>query len=48
MKTFLKYGGALIALYLIVDHVQGTSTLGKSATSFVSGSVKAFQGTGSN
>jgi hypothetical protein len=44
MKTALKYGAALIALYLGVEYASGSEGLVKTTLNSGSNLVKTFQG----
>lgn len=44
MKTALKYGAGLIALYLGVYYATGSGKLLSGGTNLVTGTVKTFQG----
>lgn len=44
MKTALKYGGGLIALYLVVANGTKAGTAMKDGASGIGSIVKAFQG----
>lgn len=44
MKTALKYGAGLIAIYLAVEYASGTSNVIKTTLNSGSNLVKSFQG----
>lgn len=44
MKTAMKYGAGLIALYLGVYYYTGAGKLLSGGTSAVTGTIKTFQG----